>query len=435
MRSLMKNLFASHMRNPTAEDEDDYIFDMQSIPGGVLKDSITGVPAVTSISGTRCGIVNGVVTQFVANQPPIEDNGLRGCPAFTQLCKVSEDLTAASWSKNKILTPTIAGTFQGSNLWNIISSVETGTHSIIQTGGFTGVAHNSVIGQSFVFKSVGGMSIQLIMYAKDATYPVLANVSSSGVISEKNALAFVSVEDLGGGYFRILSAMSCGVGASNPYIYAQMYNGTTASFLGDGSSGFLMSQPMLINFGVSGVPFIPPYVPNNTTGSISVVSETAAAPTGTSFDLDDPKLARLKTALRGLNAQGHLKITIRSNTSSSWWLNSSVFNVLSVNNVIANLIYLNKDSGGIVSFRMTDGANAASVTQALSIGAEYNLSLDWGTHPTGQKMRLTVNGVKSALVNFSGSFGTQDLRFFYANTVHAGWIVKDSLKITDKPQW
>ena len=75
--------------------------------------------------------------------------------------------------------------------------------------------------------------------------------------------------------------------------------------------------------------------------------------------------------------------------------------------------------------------NQTSITR----GQIIRLSVDFGTHSTGQKMRTTVNGVKSSLVDFSGSFGSQDLRFFFGNTVHAGWIKKDSLKIYDRPRW
>ena len=81
MRSLFKNLFNAPMRSPTAEEE--YAFKIHLTPGAFPYDEVTNVPASCSISGVRYGLVNGVVSSFASNMPPVEDAGLRGCPAFT----------------------------------------------------------------------------------------------------------------------------------------------------------------------------------------------------------------------------------------------------------------------------------------------------------------------------------------------------------------
>lgn len=336
MRSLMKNLFTSPMRNPTAEDEgedeDDYIFEMQSFPGDVLRDSITGVPAVTSISGVRYGIVNGAVTQFAVNQPPIEDDGLRGCPAFTQYFLNNE----APVTQSITLT---AGSYC---LW---------------------------------------------------------------------------IEGSGSATFNGLTAT-----VGDPKVFT-----LASSFTGNCVIAGTVTKAM-INSGL----FIAPFSPTQGVTK-SFVSEAATATTGTSFDLDDVKLAKLKSILRGPNAQGHLELTFKSNVDSGWLANNTYINFLSLNDSVTRGIYFLKETAGVSALRTFDGTNAIIFPHALTVGQSFKISLDWGTHPTGQKMRITVNGVKSALVNFSGSFGTQDLRFFLGNTVHAG-NVKD-IKVSDRPQW
>lgn len=306
------------------------------IPGDGLKDVVSGVNAVCSISGTRYGIVNNTVTQFAVNQPPIEDTGLRGCPAFTQYflnneAPVTQSITLAAGSYCLWIEGSGSATFNGLTTTTGVPKVFT------LASGFTG---NCVI---------------------------------TGTVTK-----------------------------------------------------------CMLNSGLFPAPFSP------TQGATkSFVSEAATATTGTSFDLDDVKLARLKTALRGPNAQGHLELTFKSNVASGWLANSTALNLFTVNNNnVGGGVYYWKNSSGVLSFRFSDNTNLSELTGiALSIGQIFKISLDWGTHSTGQKMRLTVNGVRSALANFSGSFGTQDLRFFFTNTFHAGWIVKDSLKIMDRPQW
>jgi IS605 OrfB family transposase len=90
-----------------------YGFEMLNY-GSRLFDSVTGTNATCSINGIRYGIVNGVVTQFAVNQPPIEDKGLRGCPAFTQLAKMTETLTDVNW-KGFASATTISTPFMGAN--------------------------------------------------------------------------------------------------------------------------------------------------------------------------------------------------------------------------------------------------------------------------------------------------------------------------------
>lgn len=408
------------------------VFALQSREGKTAYDSINGVGATTVVSGTRYGIVDGAVTQFAVNQPPIEDSGLRGCPAFTQLARMSDVLTDGVWTKTRVLTPVLYGSINGVNLWTIAEDTSLNTHNIPQ-GQLSSIVDNSVLGFCGIFK-YNGRHLEVRAQRKDASSATVCVVnlqtgSASGVLSG----AIVNVLNLGDGFFRVFCALSVLSGASNPRIYPQLHDGTTGTYLGDGSSGFLFAQPTYIDFGLNGNPFIPPYVINNTTGFISVVSEAATATTGTSFDLDNVQLSRLKSIMRG--PQGHLEVTLKSNTDSSWWANNSTYNVLSINNTASSVLYINKDSGGVVSFRTTDGSNIASVSQALTIGTSYKILIDWGTHSTGQKIRITVNGVKSDLVSCGASLGLEDLSFFDLSGIHIGWIVKDSLKITDRPQW
>lgn len=435
MRSIMKNLFTSHMRNPTAEE--DYIFYMQSILGDGLKDSITGVPAITSISGTRYGIVNGV-TQFAANQPPIEDTGLRGCPAFTQLAKMSETLTDALWVKPNITAPVLDGSVYGTSVYFIGDGSNSLTKYWEQFNAFSTTADNTYNNISCVVKRKN-RHLRLYLLRKDGVYGIAYFDLINGTVQSTSGGMIANISPLGNGWYHcwasvnVLSGSTSFVGVSGGN-YALLNDSFIAAYTGLGSTyGLWVAQQSIYNSGTT--PSILPYVPNNTSGSISVVSETATATTGTSFDLDNALLARLKTALRGPNAQGRLELTFKSNTDSSWWANNSVYNILSVNNTAASLLYINKDSGGVVTFRATDGTNVASITQGLVVGSSYKVALDWGAHSTGQKIRITVNGVKSSLVDCGSSLGAEDLMFFALSGIHAGWIVKDSLKVMDRPIW
>lgn len=143
--------------------------------------------------------------------------------------------------------------------------------------------------------------------------------------------------------------------------------------------------------------------------------------------------------VNGFDFQGHLELQIKTNINNDM-LPLGVFtriNILSCSNNAASLLYFQKETTGENNYTCLDAANSyCRIIQNLpDTGSIIKISLDWGIHSTGKKMRLTVNGVKSDLADFSGSFGSQDLRFFYGNTIHAGWIVKDSFKIFERPRW
>lgn len=308
------------------------------IPGDGFKDIVSGVSAVCSISGTRYGIVNGVVTQFAVNQPPIEDNGLRGCPAFTQY---------------------------------FLNNEAPVTQSITLAAG---------------------------------TYCLWIDGSGSAIFNGLTATAGV------------------------PKVFT-LASGFTGNCVITGT----VTKAML-NSGLFPAPFSP------TEGvTKSFVSEAATSTTGTSFDLDNALLARLKTALRGPNAQGHLELTFKSNIDSGWatLYPALVTTIFCAGDLATRGLNIYRYTASTVVVRCV-GAGASSpaeVIQAITPAQILKIVIDWGTHSTGQKMRITVNGVKSSLVSFSGSFGDKDLRFFFGNTVHAGWIVKDSLKVMDRPIW
>ena len=523
---------------------------------GSLADKVTNTKAQCTISGTRYGIVNGVVngvvTAFAPNVPPVEDKGLRGCPAFTQLARYTEDFTNAAWSKINILTPTLVGTFQGQNIWALIENTATNVaHSFIDSTAFTGAADNSVMGISLIAKNNGRL-LEIIGRIKDGSYPVVCWLNlQTGIISNLRAGSVASCVDIGNGFYRIFATLPVGVGAQTSYLYIQLYNGSSNIYTGDGVSGILVGQPTFINFGVNGTPFLPPYVPNNTTSSVSVVSEAATSTTGTSFDLDDVKLVKFKEGLRGkavgsnlwtipvlmtppwtdngthyvcdgtnnsatlsctgvlstgklyeitfttgavtggvlsvwvggilifnstptagttytlrtatptastnatftnsnafigqirkdivvkeVQAQGHIELEFESKVDSEWLPSGTDCNILSCRNALTSLLRYRKYSDGSTVFGIIDSADNVCNSQIMSVspGKIFSIVIDYGTYTDGtQKMRLTVNGVKSSVVAFSGSFGSQDLRFFYSNTVHAGWI-KD-LKYYERPQW
>ena len=116
--------------------------------------------------------------------------------------------------------------------------------------------------------------------------------------------------------------------------------------------------------------------------------------------------------------------------------NSTALNLFTTdNNNVGGGLYYWKNSSGVLSFRSSDNTNLAEITGvALTVGQTFKISIDYGTYTDGtQKMRITVNGVKSSVVAFSGSFGAQDLRFFFGNTVHAGYI--RNLSYSEKPVW
>ena len=312
------------------------IFVPNLVSGNSLKDVISQTGAAVSISGARWGIVNGVVAQFAANAPPVEDKGLRGCPAFTQYflnnqAPVTQSITLAAGSYCLWIEGTGSATFNG-------LTATAGSPKVFTLGsGFTG------------------------------------NCTITGTVTK-----------------------------------------------------------VMLNRGLFPAPFTP------TAGTtVSVVSEAATSTTGTSFDLDLPALSRLKAGLRGPLAQGHIKVEVESNVDSGWYTSATPLslNIFSCNNLPYTLRF--RWGSGLATIRMEDSSQvneSASTAMTIIVGQTIKISLDYGTYTDGtQKMRLTVNGVKSSVVAFSGSFGTQDLQFFYGNTVHAGWI--KNVKYYERPRW
>lgn len=521
------------------------------ISGGTVKDVIAGVNASCTISGTRYGLVKGVVADFGSNVPPVEDAGLRACPAFTQLAKYTEDLTNEVWGRSNILTPSIHKVFQGQNIWNLPENTTASVVHQLNQSVFSGIANNSVIGCSIVAK-YNGRKIFFSVNAKDGTYKTCRVNLQTGVIETNTGIA-ASCTSLGSGYYRLFFAANVLTGATAPSLNMQYDNGISNQYTGDGVSGVYIGQPTYINFGVNGIPFIPPYAPNNTDSPISVVSEAGGASNGTGFDLDDTRLAMLKKAFRGIASgtnlwagtvqlyvgwsdngteyvsaggnnsspiitsnvampkqmmeitlttgavasgtllvyvsdtpitissinpnttyivrgtgsgtvrdvaitsgtfigsivkssisvrpvftQGHLELEFVSNFNSAWFPNNTDINFFTMGTNIKDFgLYYRKDNLGYSDIKTRDSASTiAKVVKTLGEGQSLKIILDWGTYTDGtQKMRLTVDGVKSSVVAFSGSFGTQDLRFFSGNIIHAGWIKKESLKIMPRPIW
>ena len=405
------------------------------ISGGIVKDVIAGVNASCTISGTRYGIVNGVVTAFGSNVPPVEDAGLRCCPAFSQLAKMTETLTDASWGKSNLLTPTLYEVFQGQNIWNLPENTTASAyHILVQSVGFSTVLDNSVIGMSIVAK-YDGRKILFAVAAKDGTYKTCRMNILTGAIESNSGGVAASIAPIGSGYYRLFFAANILTGATTPSFNIQYDNGAGNQYTGNGVSGAYIGQPTYINFGVNGIPFTPPYFPNNTNNPIAVVSEAGGASNGTSFDLEDVNLVRLKNALRGPNAQGSMTLSVSFGSDGAWIPNSTTINILSANNSNAAFVKAEKDSGGVVKFTFSDGTNSVSVNKNIAANETINLKLDWGTHSTGQKIRITVNGVASSLGSFAaGSLGPADLVMGYGLTVPM-WIKKGSLKIFSRPIW
>lgn len=270
-----------------------FVPDLRSGNTGI--DLVTGTLPTTVISGTRYGIINGVVTQLAVNQPPIEDDGLRGCPAFTQLAKMSEILTNDVWSKTNIVVSSDTPV-NGVAAWKITENTTANVpHSLVSASSFTDISDNSVVGISMVAK-YNGRLLEIISKIKDGTFPVICRINlQTGVISNLRSGSVASCVAIGGGFYRVFATIDVGSGAFDPYLYPQLHTGSTNIYTGDGVSGIYISQFTLINFGVNGIPFTPPYIPNDTGGALPVVSET----TGTSFDLDDVKLSRLRKNIRG----------------------------------------------------------------------------------------------------------------------------------------
>lgn len=413
------------------------IFVPNLVPGNSLKDVISQTGAVVSISGARWGIVNGVVAQFAANVPPVEDKGLRGCPAFTQFCTHTESL-ATSWAQSN-LSIVETPSFQGVSMHKLIENTANAPHGLTRSAFAT--ADSSIIGFRCKCKS-DGRDFQLKALLKTNSWVALCRVDfGSGTIVNKHASVkasnILSIDD---GFYDVFVAYDVGIGTSDPRLFPELHNGVSEIYTGNGVSGIYFAQPTMVNYGVNGTPFIPPYVPNNTGSSVSVVSEAATATTGTSFDLDAATLSRLKAGLRGPNAQGHIELEFESNVDSGWFTSypSLIANIFTVNNSPTRGCNIYRyDASSVVIRCVGDGIpSSAEVYTPIAVGQTFKISIDYGTYTDGtQKMRLTVNGVKSSVVAFSGSFGAQDLKFFYGALVHAFFIKLGSFKFVPKPIW
>lgn len=483
------------------------------IPGSTnITDVKTGVTASCAISGTRYGLVNGVVTAFGPNAPPVEDKGLRGCPAFTQLAKYTEDLTNAVW--------VIESGAKGIS--------RPGGNRLIYSGGST---KTKLLNQAVVVPGgTASKTLTLVARVSATSYPQKFRVNNTHLGVIDNFSNDITINEPTSLYLRVQNSALVGSGSQQIGIAISTDN-----------------QPFDINIGMNlaEANFIYPYSPNDTTATISFVSEAATATTGTSFDLDAVTLTNLKKGLRGtavgaeltnptnvgtqnidannytsvtgdvytivssgtycqfswqdkltigktyeflptiigtpigsikeqstntvlthgvpimvtatgtqiavaratacnvslrlsvreVQAQGHLELEFVSNVDSGWLANSTALNIFScVNSAVGGGLYFWKNSSGILLWRLSDNTNLSELTGvALGNSQIFKISLDWGTHITGQKMRITVNGVKSSVVAFSGSFGAQDLKFFFGNTVHAGWI--KNIKLSPRPIW
>lgn len=399
--------------------------------GSNLFDGVTGTQAACSVSGIRWVKRNGVIVSVGPNEIPVEDDGLRGCTALTQQAKYTETLTNAIWAKTgtNVLTEDIA--VQGKKSWVMREDSTTGVHRIFFND-IIALADNAILGFCGIFKS-SNRHIDITIRDKTNTNNSTRIDLSTGSVAA-NANTFIHVDNLGNGYYRCFVAKSVSIGATTPLVllYRTKSDGIQ-SYTGDNTSSIIISQPTIINFGVGVTPFIPPYIPNDTGGAVSVVSEAATATTGTSFDLDGVKLSRAKSILRGPNAQGHIEFKLKLNFNRAWKATNTP--ILSVNNdATGDFLYYSVAETAWSTYDIS-GNRAQINMPSFDVGQTVTFAIDFGTHSTGQKQRLTVNGVKSSLAAFSGSWGSNDLRFFYNAGVHAGWIVKDSLKIMDRPQW
>lgn len=404
-------------------------------PGYPLRDRVSGVDAICNIPGDRWGLVNGVLTRIPAYKPAVVDDGLRVCPAFTQLAQKTEDLTDSAWSKTNLSVPLLSAQVYGQNTFFMSETTTNGIHSLSKSAWFSGAAvDNSVIGISCIIK-YSGRKIAIAFTKRDSTFARVRTLN--GVIENTDVGINASLKDIGDGYYSFFAAMNVGVGGAAPQAYLQLLNdANNTSYVGYIDKGLYVGHISFINFGVNGIPFIPPYVPNNTTGSISVASESATATTGISSDLDGIKLARLKNALRGPNAQGHLALTFKSHIDAAFFGSSAVdINLITVNNNI-RLLFFSRLADGRTFIKSIDTGlhEVALQSAALETDGQYNIYLDYGTYTDGtQKMRITVNGVQSAITPFSGSFGFEDLCIGFGNTIDAFRI--QSFVAYDRPQW
>lgn len=408
-------------------------------PGQPLRDRISGVEAISNIPGDRWGIVNGVLTRIPAYEAAVVDDGLRACPEFTQSTLYSEDLTNAVWTAARC-SMALYDTFQGCNVHKLTENTDSNIQHYLRQVCFTSISDESVVGLCFIVKRQGRDAVTVQATTKAGSYiPGIKINLINGSITSAGGFTKYSVASMGSEFYRVFIAYNVGTGASTPFFFIAPVDGAGVSvYTGDGVSGILLGQISHVDFGVSGTPFIPPYIPNQTSGRISVVSESATATTGTSFDLDNARLVMLRDILRGPNAQGRIEFEIMSNINTSDIPYGSAVNsnILSVSNNSFGLIYYYKPANTTNgSFKSYDGVNSTQINKNITKGELLKIILDFGTYTDGtQKQRLTVNGAAS-ISDFRGSFGDKGLCFFFGLLVLLGWIKKDSFKIYIKPRW
>lgn len=422
--------------------------------GGTGVDLVSGVAPVTSISGTRYGIVNNTVTQFAANQPPIEDDGLRGCPAFTQYflnneAPVTQSITLAAGSYCLWIEGSGSATFNGLTATSGVPKVftlasgftgncvitGTVTRCMLNTGlfpapfsptegvtkSFVSEAATATTGTSFDLDDVKLARLKTALRGSTYGQTELANYNTVQQSPANTGTNYINY--LGNETYRLVSdgtyidirwpSVLAVVGKIYEITYTEIAkaSGSIIGGLGGQNTTFTSgSQTLRVTATTTGLLFF---------------GRTAGAPCDITF----------KVSVKEVQAQGHLELTFKSNLDSRWLSASQQFNIFTCANAGHGPLYVLKDNTN-TNWRCYDGTTILAISDLpISINQIFKISLNWGTHSTGKKMRITVNGVKSVLANFSGSFGAQDLRFFYGNTVNAGWIVKDSLKIMDRPIW
>lgn len=528
MRSLFKNPFNSPMRSPTAEEA--YVFKMHLTPGALPYDEVTGVKASCSISGARYGIVNGVVSSFASNVPPVEDKGLRGCPAFTSYWSpaiIGSDVSHTvenGWNKITLTANTGSYTF----VRDTTSPGSAGSISIIQAiikrgtcryigfrarvvsppstvaavfdfniGNFTAlnshekifvknidtdtyhicIRHVTPVDNALYFSvslctsdgqeiSTGG-TIGSYAYFKCLTGTIGANITALGTPNPTSVTSYVSeaATSTTGTSFDLdevtltslkkgLRGKAVGEELTNPTtvetqnIDANNYTSVTGDVYTIVSSGTYCQFSWQDKLTIGKTYEFLPTIIGTPIGSIKEQSTntvlTHGVPimvtaTGTQIAVARATACNvsLRLSVREVQAQGHIELEFESNVDSGW-LPSGVdvrLNILNNNTSNVHPFSFMKGTDNIPLFRLSDGTLVASVSPIpLTVGQVFKISLDYGTYTDGtQKMRLTVNGVKSSVVAFSGSFGSQDLRFFFDNTVHAGWI--KNLSYSEKPLW
>lgn len=294
-------------------------------------DTVSSVPLSCSINGIRYGTVDGALYEFAIDEVPIEDDGLRGCPAFTQYFLNNE----------APVTQTITLPAGNYTMW-----IE-GTGSVTYDG---------------------------------------------NTATEASPVYFTSA-------------------------------GTTLSAVVTGS----VDKVMLTSGG-----FIAPFTPT-AESTVSVVTEAGTC----SFDLDI--MSKALPVLRGPNAQGCIELVFKANFNSDDLplVNYTDITLFTVSNAVfrGSVGFRKYASGAFRIVAVDDSYQGTYVSTTIHRGDELNIVVNFGDYEGTPGLQISVNGVDGTVSAFSGSFGTRDMVFMYANTIHAGWIMDGSLKIWPAPKW